>query len=311
MNLIERLDNIYVLDTKMHGLDYYMSSFLVKGKELALVDTCMPNQFEALRSAINSCGFELSDISRIILTHCEHPDHAGCVTPVLKENPKAKVYVNAIGQKILLDPLKNIDFSKRVSPELLPRFLKINKDWQPVPQDRIQLVNDGDSIDLGNGEKLKVMFTRSHQPSGMILFESKNNGLFINDLVGNCFLDVDSHYPLSPVESDNIETVAVLKKLLGTDFNYLYLGHYGITDEPRKIISRAIDKLETILDFGKKYMLEGKPELISKRYYEFILPELEKLNVKKYEPVYQYAAKEHIVSQSKLFAAYCKEKFGS
>jgi glyoxylase-like metal-dependent hydrolase (beta-lactamase superfamily II) len=309
MARLEQVNNIYAIDTKMFGLDKYMSAFLVKGKELAMVDTGQPKRWDDVRAGINAHGFSVSDISRVFVTHCEHPDHAGNVAALLRESPKAKVYINPIGKKIMLNP-GAVDWSKLVSAELLPKYMELVNVWEPVPESRIETLKDSQEIDLGDDEELKIMFTPGHQPSGMVIFESKNNGLFINDLVGNCFLDADSHYPLSPTKSDNIETVRVLKKLLETKFNYLYLGHYGISDEPRRILTQAIDKIQALLDIGKKHILAGTPELIPDEYLETILPELEKLKAKRGEAVYQYASKHHIISQGKLFVQFCLEKFG-
>ncbi len=309
MKLLEQINNIYALDTKMFGLDKYMSAFLVKGKELVMVDTGQPRRMDAVRTAINAYGFSVSDISRIFVTHCEHPDHAGNVAALLRESPKAKVYINPIGKSIMLNP-RAVDWTKLVSAELLPKYMEIVNVWEPVPESRIELLKDGQEIDLGDNEKLKIMFTPGHQPSGYVIFESKNNGLFINDLVGNCFLDAGSHYPLSPTKSDNIETVRILKILLKTKFHNLYLGHYGITDEPEKIISRSIEKIQALLDIGKKHILAGTPDLIPEEYLETIVPELDKLRAQRGEPVYQYASKHHIISQGKGFIPYCQRKFG-
>ena len=86
MIITERLNNVYVIDTKMFGFDHYNSAFLVAGKEIALIDTGLPDRFEDLRAGIKMHGFSISDISYIFVTHCEHPDHAGNVAPLLREN---------------------------------------------------------------------------------------------------------------------------------------------------------------------------------------------------------------------------------
>ena len=81
-----RADNIYAIDTKMFGFDRYSSAFLVEGKELALVDTGLPNQLESVREGIKSHGFSISDIAYIFVTHCEHPDHSGNAGTLLRES---------------------------------------------------------------------------------------------------------------------------------------------------------------------------------------------------------------------------------
>jgi glyoxylase-like metal-dependent hydrolase (beta-lactamase superfamily II) len=303
MSFLERLNNVYVIDTKMWGFNHYHSAYLVEGKELALIDTGESNQIEAVRSGIKAHGFSMSDISYIFVTHTEHIDHAGNVAPLLRDCPKTNVYINPIGEKALIDP-SSTRLKERISPAIQAKVAPV----EPVPPSRIRYLNDGDVFNLGNGEKLKIIFAPGHQPSGIVVLEEKNDGLFINDLVGNCFTDADSHYPLIPLGSDPEQIIASLKKVIDLPVAHLYLGHYGICDRPREIMARAIEKYQQLLQIGFKYIREGEPELIADKVCEAILPELEKLRLARGEAIYHYAAREHIPFQARLFAKYCQER---
>ncbi len=307
MSFLERLNNVYVIDTKMWGFDHYSSSFLVKGKELALIDTGEPSQLEAVRASIRGHGFAISEISYIFVTHCEHLDHAGNVAPLLRESPRASVYINQKGLDYLTDP-DSIPWEEKFSPELLEKR-KVRGVIEPVPPSRIKYLNDGDVFDLGNDERLRIIYTPGHQPSGIVIYEEKHRGLFINDLIGNCFADANVHYTLNPFDSDNIQAIESLKKLMDLPAAYLYLGHYGISDKPKQVMSRAIDNMQRLLDIGTKYVREGRPERIADKVYEMILPELEKLRKVRGEALYKYATQEHVPFQAKLFAKYCQERF--
>jgi glyoxylase-like metal-dependent hydrolase (beta-lactamase superfamily II) len=307
---IKKMNNIYVIDTNFAGrLDHYMSAYLVKGDKLALVDSGQPPQLEVVRAEIRSHGFSVSDIDYIFVTHCEHPDHAGNVAPLLAEAPNAVVCINPVGVEPLTGPDK-INWAERVAPEFLSQQMSVVRGWQSVPESRIRILKDGESIDLGNGEKLTVKFTHAHQPSGMVIFEEKNQGLFINDLVGNCFPDADSHYLLSPGGSDPIENLRVLEELIKYPLNYLFMGHYGITDQPYRILSRTMVKLHLMLDMGRECISNGQADLIADKYFEMMIPEVENLRLARGEVMYQYA-KKHIGHQGKLYARYCKDTFGS
>jgi glyoxylase-like metal-dependent hydrolase (beta-lactamase superfamily II) len=299
LDLVNRLDNIYLIDTNMLGFDHYMSVYLVASKELALIDTGLPTQLEQVRAGIKAHGFSISDISYIFVTHCEHPDHGGNVGPLLRESPKAKVYIHPLGDEYLTHP--EIEEARRVGT------VEAGKK-EPVPPSRIQHLNDDDVFDLGNGEKLRIIFAPGHQPSGIVIFEEKNKGLFINDLVGNYFPDADALYPLNPVRSDNKQSIESLSKLVGLPVAYLYLCHYGISDKPKQIMTRAINNMQKLLDIGAKYMREGKPELIADKVYQTFLPELEKIRSVRGEAEYAYASQKLGPHQAKLFAKYCQEK---
>jgi glyoxylase-like metal-dependent hydrolase (beta-lactamase superfamily II) len=246
------------------------------------------------------------DISHIFITH-SHPDHIGNVNPILRSNPKAKVYIHPLGAINLIDP--SIEVAKRKSfipPAMMARL----GEMEPVPQSRIECLKDGDIFDLGDGEELRIIFAPGHQPDGIAIFERKNRGLFISDLVGNYFPDEGSHYPLNPPGSDHQQGIQSLQKLLDLQVSYLFLGHYGISDEPEKVIVQAIKDIQQLLDIGTRSMQQGNPGLIADEMYQMILPELEKLRKTRGEAVFQYAAQEHIPSQAQLFIKYSTEHLG-
>lgn len=303
----ERFNNIHVIDTNMCDLERYCAAYIVEGKELALIDTGYPSQLEVVRAGIKAHGFNISDISYIFITHCEHPDHAGNVAPLLREAPNASVYINPVGLDALLDPSKQRAMHKaRLSPE---RVAQIGK-MEPVPRSRIKLLNDGDIFDLGNGEKLTIIFAPGHQPSGIVILEEKNNGLFINDLLDNYFADADAHYCLNSERVDHQVGIETIKKLMDLPVSYLYLGHYGIIDQPKKVMKRAIENKQRLLDMGKECIEQGRPEDIPAKVCEFAQPELEKLRAVRGEKVYQYSFQGHVPGQANIFAKYCQEKFG-
>ena len=300
---MERMKNIYVLDTRMFGFERYMSAYIVAGREIALIDTGFPAQLEDVRAAIRAHGFSVSDISRIFVSH-SHPDHSGNVGPLLRESPKATVYIHPLGIAQLIDPSIELAIRRKALPAHLHARIG---EMEPVPPGRIQTLQDGDIFDLGDGERLRAIYAPGHQPDGVVFYEEKNRGLFINDLVGNCLPDAGAHYALNPPGSDHRQGISSLEKLMDLPIKYLYLGHYGISDRPREIMERSIQKMRYLLDMGRRFMREGTPEKIGPAVYAQILPELEKLRAVRGEELYHYAAKEHIATQAELFARFARE----
>jgi glyoxylase-like metal-dependent hydrolase (beta-lactamase superfamily II) len=299
----ERIKNVYVIDTHMFGFERYMSAFILKGREIALIDTGFPAQLETVRAGIRAHGFSVGDISHIFIGH-SHPDHSGNVGPLLRESPRARAYIHPLGIAQLVDP--SIEMASR--KQALPAHLHAKVgDVEPVPPKRIQALKDGDVFDLGDGERLRVIFAPGHLPDGVVFYQEKGRGLFINDLVGNCFIDAGAHYTLNPPGSDHRQGIGSLKKLMGLPVDYLYLGHYGISDRPAEIMERSIEKMQYLLDIGRKFMREGTPEKIGPAVYAQILPELEKLRLARGEELYHYAAKEHIATQAEQFARFARE----
>jgi glyoxylase-like metal-dependent hydrolase (beta-lactamase superfamily II) len=300
MKYTDRVDNVYLIDTKMFGFDQYNAAYIVKGKEIALIDTGLPNQIEAVRAGIRAHGFSPADISKIFITH-EHGDHCGNVAPLLRENPKAKVYINPIGAEHLIDPSKaNAKTRHLHSKEMLARFT----DMEPVPPSRIEYLKDGDVFDLGGGEKLRIIFTPGHQPGGIVILEEKNKGLFINDLCGMYLTDADFSIIFTPPGSNVKQCMESLKKIKDIPVTRLFLGHFGISDKPREVIQRALDGMQRLLDIGANCVAEGKPEEIASRVAAIILPEVERVRAIRGEGLYEYFSREFVPHLARNFANY-------
>ncbi len=294
-----RADNVYVIDTKMFGFEHYMSAFLIAGKELALIDTGLPNQLKAVRAGIKAHGFSISDISYIFVTH-EHQDHSGNVAPLLRENPRIKFYIHPLAAPFVIDPsLEDANRKQNLPSKMAARFGTM----EPVPRERLNYLNDGDVFDLGNGEKLRIIFAPGHQPGGIVILEEKTKGLFINDLVGNCFADCDFQLILNPPRSAVKQAMESLRNIQNIPVARLFLGHFGISDKPKELIERALDGMQQLMDIGAACVAEGKPSEIIPRVFAFKMLEVEKLKARG-KALYEYTSQELVSSQAKLFADY-------
>jgi glyoxylase-like metal-dependent hydrolase (beta-lactamase superfamily II) len=294
-------NNVYLIDTKMFGFEHYNTAYLVKGKELALVDTGLPNQLETVLDQIKGHGFSVSDISHIFITH-EHHDHCGNVAPLVKMNPKIRVHTHPIAEDLLTDPAKrDVNMARSGVPtQQIARFGKM----QPLPREKLEFYKDGDVFDLGDGEKLRVEFAPAHLPGAVIIFEEKYNGLFINDLTGNYFADADAFIMLTPHHTNVILAQKIVKKLLTMKIKTLFLGHFGIMDNPKHVMKGAVDFIQSLLDIGVQCVKEGKPELIESRVREFRLKEAEKLIGIRSPEMIEFTKTELIAHQSSAFAKY-------
>jgi glyoxylase-like metal-dependent hydrolase (beta-lactamase superfamily II) len=114
MEFATRADNVYMIDTHMMGFEHYQSCYIVKGKEIVMIDAGMPPALEIVRAGIKAHGFSIQDISKIFVSHCEHPDHAGNVGAFVKENPKIKVFINPIGLEYMTHPEIEAENRKKV-----------------------------------------------------------------------------------------------------------------------------------------------------------------------------------------------------
>ncbi len=301
MSNAKQADNIYLIDTKMFGFERFNAAYLVKGKELALIDTGPASSTEVVRAGIKAHGFAIEDISYIFITH-EHGDHSGNAGKLLKENSKAKVYASPIDSEHLIDPARKRRWLKdTMKPEMAARFGEMH----PVPASRLALLKDGDVFDLGDSEKLRIIFTPGHQPSGIVIYSEKSKGLFINDLVGLNFADAGAAWIFTPPKSDVKQAMESMKKIMDMPVSRLYLGHFGIWDNPKEVMQNAMKRMQRLMDIGAQCVKEGKPEEIEPRVLALMKPEAEKIKASRGgEGIYKYVSGELIPHLGGNFARY-------
>ncbi|MCG3260940.1 MAG: FprA family A-type flavoprotein, partial [Candidatus Heimdallarchaeota archaeon] len=132
------------------------NSYLIKGKEkTVLIDTVDPKMTETLL-------LQLKDIETIdyIVSHHTEQDHSGAIPAVLKKYPKSIVLATEKGKEMLIDHLL-------ISPE------------------KIQIVEDGEEIPLGD-KTLKFIHTPwVHWPETMVSYLVEDKILFSCDFFGS------------------------------------------------------------------------------------------------------------------------------
>jgi glyoxylase-like metal-dependent hydrolase (beta-lactamase superfamily II) len=301
---LKKAGNIYLIDTQMFGFDRFQSSYLVAGRELALIDAGVSTSLEVVRAEIQNHGFAIEDIAYIFVTHAEHPDHSGNVGALLKENRRARVYVAPTGLEYLTNPEVEAAIRKaNLSPQMAARF----GEMVPVPRSRIQLLKEGDSFNLGDGERLSIMMTPGHQPSGIVILEEKNSGLFINDLCGAYFADAGASFIFTPFRADVKQYLASLKRVVTMPLEKLYLGHFGICDKPQEILRNAIEKVNHLVDIATEYKGQYDPGELYRKVLSIRMQEAEKLRSARGEKLYEYLSQELMPSMSRAFTDYCLE----
>lgn len=97
------------------------------------------------------CNGEWTGVCNVLLTH-GHFDHIYGLNELARINPGAVVYTNEYGRDMLLSPKLNM--SKYHDTPFVFEM-----------PDNIRIVEDGDTIDLGNGIMAHAIFTPGHNPS--------------------------------------------------------------------------------------------------------------------------------------------------
>lgn len=152
------------------------NAYLIKGTEkTALLDTVDPAKTEILLSTLKG----VEKIDYIVVHHAEQ-DHSGSLPAVLQKYGEARIVCNAKCREFLLDLLH-------------------------LPEDRFNVVVDGDVLELG-GKTLEFIFTPwVHWPETTSTFLREDGILFSCDLFG-------SHLAFPGLYADSEEKVCEASK---------------------------------------------------------------------------------------------------
>ena len=135
------------------------NAYLVEGKERnALIDTVEPEFKELFLHNLRATG--VKKIDYIISNHAEQ-DHSGCVPDILALFPESKLVTNEKCSNMLRD--------------LMPE----------IPADRIIIIKDHETIDLGGRTLEFIMAPWVHWPETMFTLLQEEQILFTCDLFGS------------------------------------------------------------------------------------------------------------------------------
>lgn len=231
-----------------HGISY--NAYLIKDGKNCLMDTVKVTEVDQFLSALQD-GLDGRDLDYIVVHHVE-PDHSSSLSIVRSLYPKAKL----VGNKKTFDLLKN--------------FYQID-DAEKI------VVDDGDSLDLGERKLTFYKTPMVHWPESMVSFIESDGVLFSQDIFGTYgaldgaifddemsdwpqYADDSARYYVNIVSKYNAMAGNALKKLGGLDIKMICPDH-GIIwrSQPEKVIQLYKDltdfKVETSVTvvYGSMY----------------------------------------------------------
>ncbi len=208
-----------VIDTQMHGRPGITAAFLVRGEQTALVETGPRTSLDAVLEGLA----EVDKLDWIVVTHI-HLDHAGAAGALAKKFPDAKVAVHEVGAPHLVDPSKLWSSASRIYGDDMDRL------WggiDPIPEDRIQVIQDGDKIDLG-GRSLQAIDTPGHAGHHHCYLDSESGVIFTGDALGVRLPEVGIMRPATPPPEFNLDVaIESINRIRSVGATEAWLTHFG------------------------------------------------------------------------------------
>jgi glyoxylase-like metal-dependent hydrolase (beta-lactamase superfamily II) len=231
---ITKLENhLYQIDVETAGLKNFIASYILKGKQVAMVETGPTSSVSNLLFCLKELDVKPEDVVYVAVSHV-HLDHGGGVGRLLKYLPKAKVIVHPRGAPHLANPEKLWQQSREVLGNIAEMYGKP----EPVPEERIIAATDGMTFDIGNNIRLKVVETLGHASHHVSYYEPLSKGIFCGDAAGIYLNEIDVIVPTTPSPFRLDVALASLDKLISLKPKVLYYSHFGKA-------SNAVEKLQT------------------------------------------------------------------
>lgn len=257
-NFVQLTDRIYLIDGFDLGVPERTGTYVINEEKLTLVDTGPSPSVKHVKKGLEALGFSLDQVKYIIVTHI-HLDHAGGAGLLLQECPNAKVVVHPRGARHLADPERLAAGAREVYGG---RFSELFDPVIPVPEERLLVKDEGDSLKLGPECTLKFLDTPGHAKHHFSIYDPVSNGLFTGDTVGiryeqlirdgiNFFLP-----STSPNQFDPDAMRRAIDRMLGMELDYIYFGHFGMTDTPNEALQHVFEWLKVFVEEAEAVVAE-------------------------------------------------------
>jgi len=152
-------DDVHLIEQHLpvEGSTRMVNALVIQAQRPVIVDTSYPLLTEAFFSDLGTV-LDPSGIAFVAITHAD-PDHTGALVSLLGQAPDAKVLTNEMGRAKLMG-----DFG--------------------LPVERFQLINPGDSLDLGDRALTAKWVPLFDQPETMGFFEDRTRVFHSSDCFG-------------------------------------------------------------------------------------------------------------------------------
>ncbi|MFC5277350.1 MBL fold metallo-hydrolase [Halorubrum rubrum] len=231
---VRGVPDLYVHDTGMFDTDEYGSVYVYDAERPAVIDTGTGANREALFETIGKIGIEVDELAWIVPTHA-HLDHAGGAGHLAARYPNAEVAVPERGVRHLVDPERLVDGTKSAVRDQWQYY----DDPEPVPEDRITGLADGDRIDLG-GRELVVHSAPGHAPHHAVYHDPDAGVVFTADAAGIYVPEVDSiRQTTPPPQFDLNQCLRDLGTIADLEPDHLCFGHFGPREYDPDLIEEA------------------------------------------------------------------------
>jgi glyoxylase-like metal-dependent hydrolase (beta-lactamase superfamily II) len=235
--------DLYYVDVEMFGVTEYGSVYILDAERPALIDTGIGKHPDVILDAMSEVGIAPADLAVIAPTHA-HLDHAGGAGYLARECPNAEVCLPEAAARFLVDPERLWAGTEAVVGDMFEYY----GEPEPIPEDRITRLADGDTVDLGD-HALDVHDAPGHAFHQSVFYDPANDGVFVADAAGIYTPGIDRPYPATaPPDFDLDGCLADVEMLRDLDPSALYYYHFGDAERDELLAEYATVLEEWVAD---------------------------------------------------------------
>jgi glyoxylase-like metal-dependent hydrolase (beta-lactamase superfamily II) len=252
-----------------------IGSYLFAGEnEIAIIDPGPGSTVDALLASIREVGLDPQEVTHVLATHI-HLDHTGATGTLLRQLPRAQVYVHSKGAPHLIDTTSLVASASRIYGD---RLRLLWGEIEATPSERVRTIEGGDVLKVA-GRRLEVHYTPGHAVHHVVFFDAHSGELFAGDVAGVRLPGVDYVRPPTPPPDLDLEawsdSISLIRNLRP---DILYIAHYGAVRDVGQQFGRLREKLQSWGDFVLDAMRKGKDEAeIIAMVIEKTQPELQRV----------------------------------
>ncbi len=232
--------------TQVHTIDAHYTApgrasvyLIVQDGRAAFVDNNTAIATPLLLAALEEHGLRPEDVDYAIVTHV-HLDHAGGTANLLDHCPNATALVHPKTQRHLANPERLVAAARMIYGD---RFDSIYGEIAPVPEERMQIMEDGASLDW-RGREWTFFYTLGHASHHFCVHDALDGIVFAGDNFGIAYPELQIGerpyiFPAAtPTEFDAEESLKSLDRILSYNPEHVYLGHFGAFEVTEALVTK-------------------------------------------------------------------------
>jgi glyoxylase-like metal-dependent hydrolase (beta-lactamase superfamily II) len=289
--------NTYLIDLFDLSLPERTGCYVILDNDVTIIETSASPSHDYLLKGLTELNVNLDQIKNVIVTHI-HLDHSGGVGLLMEKCPNATLFVHPKGARHLINPSKLIASARQVYGDM---FEKLFDPIIPVDENRIKVVNDEESLQIGHDRSLQFFHTPGHADHHISIFDTKSQYVYTGDTIGVFYPQLLANGltfvlpSTSPNQFSYDSMIQSSKRILELNPSKICFGHYGSSDNIIQALGSFYRYLDLFNDEAKKVVqkdpqlpFEELSNLLSLTLNRIIKEDLVQKGIQDDHPVFEY-----------------------